>query len=412
MKRFLTAVTLTLLFIRNFAMSPNRTDNTQEVKLCREWTTLVEYRIKGKNITVDFKQGPSKCNIKIYNVTLYYVNSTILSMAAVNSSKTTPYLTHEFFGICPGSYYITVEIFDEFWNDDGKCICPSDTGKCGLDCHRSRSSNFIVTGTCRKFRNKSSSKPIELHIFLALIGAIVILVLLVLSFYYFKRRIQEKKGLLFYTEDHYYHCEAIDKFISFMNKSKCKLEVAAELVRGGDPLRLSLEIQKSDFIILVYSKALHKRIQAWKSNQDYVNFLKEDNSALLTVSLLRELNASNKLIICKFPQIPNSNVSSEFPSIQCYTLTKELNSLIKKIHGTRGNHEFNSLTNTIKNATNFEENSPNWFENKYICPKKMESLNEMLDYSENFSDGCEHSIFSVPVSYMLEQINEHNELSL
>ncbi|CAI9729973.1 Hypothetical predicted protein [Octopus vulgaris] len=267
---------------------------------------------------------------------------------------------------------------------------------------------------------KSSFK---LTILLAIIGAMIGLLLLILSFYCFKRTVQEKRGLIFYTEDHSYHCEAIDKFISFMNKSKCKLEVAARLVKGGDPLRLSLEIQKSDFIILVYSKALHKRIQAWKSNQDYINFLKEDNSALLTVSLLKELKASKKLIICKFPQAPNSGISSEFPSVKCYTLTKELNLLIQQIHRTgvdqdlailvksnKLNHKFNSLTNTIKNAATFEENSSYWFEDKYICPKKMESLNEMPDYTEKFLvDGCEHSIYSIPISYMFEQINVDND---
>ncbi|CAI9744365.1 Hypothetical predicted protein [Octopus vulgaris] len=236
----------------------------------------------------------------------------------------------------------------------------------------------------------------------------------------FPGTIQEKRGLLFYTEDHSYHCEAIDQFVSLMNMSKCKLELAARLVKGSDPSRLTLEIQRSDFIILVYSKALHKRIQVWKNSQDYINFLKEDNSALLTASLLKELEESNKLIICKFPQVPNSSVSGEFPSVKCYTLTKELRLLIQQIHGRGVDHELavldrsnklnhNSLTNTIKNATNFEENSSYWFEDKYICPKKMESLNEMPDYAENFSDGCEHSIYSIPISSKVEQINEYND---
>ncbi|CAI9729975.1 Hypothetical predicted protein [Octopus vulgaris] len=423
MERFSTVVILALLFICNLA------DNTQAEVSCREWTTPIRYQKKGNNIIVNFKEGPSKCDIKRYKVSIFHMNLPHLKAVA---SEITPNVTQEFLGICDGNYYITVEIFDEFWNDSKKCICKL-YGGCNK-CYRSRANNVAVIGTpCTtpspKHNNKTSTKHKEnsskLTISLAIIGVMIILVLLALSFYCFKRTLQEKRGLLFYTEDHTYHCEAIDQFISFMNKSKCKLEVAARLVKGGDPLRLSLEIQKSDFIILVYSKALHKRIQAWKSNQDYINFLKEDNSALLTVSLLRELNASNKLIICKFPQVPNSSISSELPSIKCYTLTKELNSLIKKIHRSRVhqelairvksnklNHKFNSLTNTIKNAATFEENNSNWFEDKYICPKKMESLNEMPDYSANFSDGCERSIFSVPVSYMLEQINEYNDSSV
>ncbi|XP_052834021.1 uncharacterized protein LOC128251274 [Octopus bimaculoides] len=346
--------------------------------------------------------------------------------------QTTSKLTHEFHRICSGKYYTTVEILDDFWNVDGKCICKNEYNKCGVDCIRSKSSNFQIYGlSCTTPSSTDVTAPntgyttesksdFKLTIFLAIFGAMIGLLLLVLSFYCFKRTIQEKRGLLFYTEDHSYHCEAIDQFISFLNMSKCKLEVAARLVKGSDPSRLSLEIQESDFIILVYSKALHKRIQAWKSNQDYINFLKEDNSALLTASLLGELEESNKLIICKFPQVPNSSVSSEFPSVKCYTLTKELNLLIQQIHGRGVDHELavldknnklnhNSLTNTIKNATNFEENSSYWFEDKYICPKKMESLNEMPDYAENFSDGCEHSIYSIPISYILEQINEYND---
>ncbi|XP_052827759.1 uncharacterized protein LOC106875974 isoform X2 [Octopus bimaculoides] len=395
--------------------------------MCREWTTPIDYRLKEDKLIVDFEQGPSKCNIKMYKVALHYTNSTILNMVAVNSSKTTSRLTHDFLGICPGSYYITVEIFDE--NPFTNCICINLNEKCGEGCVRTRTNSIEKIGqsclevtTTTSPSTKEPPNPPKLTIFLAVVGATVGLLLLGLTVYCLKRTLQEKRGLLFYTEDHSYHCEAINQFISFMDKNKCKLEVAAHLVKGDNPLKLSFEIQKSDFIILVYSKALHKRIQAWKSNQDYVNFLKEDNSALLTTSILKELQASNKLTICMFPQAPNSSISSEFPSVKCYTLTKELNLLIQEIHGTgvdqelavlvrsnKLNHKFNSLTNTIKDAANFEETSPNWFEDKYICPKKIESLNEMPDYSEKFVDGGEHSIYSLPVSDILEQINAKND---
>ncbi|XP_036356225.1 uncharacterized protein LOC115232311 [Octopus sinensis] len=397
--------------------------------MCREWVTPIDYKLEENKLIVDFEQGPSKCDIKQYNVALHNTNSTILISAVVNSSQTTSKLTHEFHRICSGNYYTTVEIIDEFWNVDGKCICKNEYSRCGVDCIRSKSTDFQISSfpcTTPSSTDVTAPSPnlttepkstFNLTIFLAIIGAMIGLLLLVLSFYCFKRTIQEKRGLLFYTEDHSYHCEAIDQFVSLMNMSKCKLELAARLVKGSDPSRLTLEIQRSDFIILVYSKALHKRIQAWKNSQDYINFLKEDNSALLTASLLKELEESNKLIICKFPQVPNSSVSGEFPSVKCYTLTKELRLLIQQIHGRGVDHELavldrsnklnhNSLTNTIKNATNFEENSSYWFEDKYICPKKMESLNEMPDYAENFSDGCEHSIYSIPISSKLEQINE------
>ncbi|XP_014775896.1 uncharacterized protein LOC106873178 [Octopus bimaculoides] len=415
--------------------SGNNYPPAQEVDtfMCREWISKIDYSLKDDALIVEFKQGPSKCNIKVYNLTLYDGQLRILKEVAVSSSKTLSELKHKFYGLCPGIYEISVEIFDEFWNVDGKCICRAPNGRCGVQCFRSKSNRIEVVGsscTMPSSTNMTTAKTglatkpkssFKLTIFLAIIGAMIGLLLLVLSFYCFKRTIQEKRGLLFYIEDHSYHCEAIDKFVSFMNKSKCKLEVAARLVKGGDPLRLSFEIQKSDFIILVYSKALHKRIQAWKSNQDYVNFLKEDNSALLTASLLKELKASNKLIICKFPQAPKSGISSEFPSVKCYTLTKELNLLIQQIHGTgvdqeltilvksnKFNHKFNSLTNTIKDAANFEENSSYWFEDKYICPKKMESL--MPDDTEKFLlDGYEHSIYSIPISYMFEQINANND---
>ncbi|CAI9729989.1 Hypothetical predicted protein [Octopus vulgaris] len=394
--------------------------------LCREWTTLIDYRLKEDKLIVDFEQGPSKCNIKLYKVALHYMNSTILYMVAVNSSKTSSTLTHEFLGICPGSYYITVEIFDE--SPFSNCICVNLNQKCGEGCVRTKTkvieklgsscSEVIATATPS---TSAPPTPEKLTIFLAVVGAMVGLLLLGLTLYCLKRTLREKRGLIFYTEDHSHLCEAIDQFISFMNKSQCKLEVAARLVKGGDPLRLSLEIQKSDFIILVYSEALHKRIQAWRSNQDYINFFKEDNSALLTPSLLTELKASKKLIICKFPWVQNPSNSSELSSIKCYTLIKELNLLIQEIHGTgmdqelavlvksnKLNHKFNTLTNTIKVAGNFEKDNSNWFEDKYICPKKMESLNEMPDYSERL-DEDEHSIYSSPLSEIFEQINVNND---
>ncbi|CAI9729985.1 Hypothetical predicted protein [Octopus vulgaris] len=145
---------------------------------------------KGNNIIVNFEEGPSKCDIKRYRVSILYAKSPHLKPVA---SEITPNLTQEFLGICDGNYYITVEIFDEFRKDHKKCICKK-YGYC-VSCFRSRVNNVTVTGTpCTtpspKHNNKTSTKHKEnsskLTISLAIIGAMIILVLLALSFYYFK----------------------------------------------------------------------------------------------------------------------------------------------------------------------------------------------------------------------------------
>ncbi|GAB1607498.1 uncharacterized protein LOC115217573 [Argonauta hians] len=403
--------------------------------VCREWVYSIRYNLEDDKLKVEFPPGPASCNIVSYEVSLMVDNTTFVK-TLVNHSQTAPRLSHTFHKLCPGVYKATVEIFDKHWNVAGQCICSDRSGNCGIGCFRSMTNPFTVKNSvCQpttktiveaprnvehKKRDRSSQQ--QLTIFLAVIGAMIGM-LLVLCFSCFRRSPPVKRGLLFYTEDHCYHCAAVGQFISFLKKSRCQVKTAASLPKDDIPLRLSLEIQKADFVILIYSKALHQRLQAWKSNQDYVEFLKEDNSAVLTLPLLKELKSNNKLILCKFAKIPNSAIDCEFSSTKCYTLMKELNSLLKKIHG-KGldkelsmflksnvfNNHSNSLEDKIKVAEQFEENNSNWFTDKYMCPKKMDSLNEKFDQLEIFQEGFEPSIYSVPISHMLADINENNDV--
>ncbi|GAB1607499.1 uncharacterized protein LOC115217394 [Argonauta hians] len=414
---------------------------TQEIntlKLCRKWTTQITYQASD-GLIMQFRAAPMKCNVTSYLVSLKLQNGTVLKDVVVNSTQPHKEITYKFSPICDGIYKLTAEIHDSHLFND--CICINDWNKCD-SCYRTVTPEITVTGqscttaapttTASMLTTQSSSLTTPLSgrndlsrytIFFVVMGAMFGLSFIGLTFYCARRSPPVKRGLLFYTEDHCYHCAAVGQFISFLKKSRCQVKTAASLPKDDIPLRLSLEIQKADFVILIYSKALHQRLQAWKSNQDYVEFLKEDNSAVLTLPLLKELKSNNKLILCKFAKIPNSAIDCEFSSTKCYTLMKELNSLLKKIHG-KGldkelsmflksnvfNNHSNSLEDKIKVAEQFEENNSNWFTDKYMCPKKMDSLNEKFDQLEIFQEGFEPSIYSVPISHMLADINENNDV--
>lgn len=55
--------------------------------VCREWTTVIDYRLKEDKLIVEFEQGPSRCNIKMYDIKLYGGHLEILKEATINSSK-------------------------------------------------------------------------------------------------------------------------------------------------------------------------------------------------------------------------------------------------------------------------------------------------------------------------------------
>ncbi|CAI9729979.1 Hypothetical predicted protein [Octopus vulgaris] len=155
---------------------------TQAEVSCREWTTPIRNQTKGNNIIVNFEEGPSKCDIKKYKVSIFYAKPPHSEVVA---PEITPNLTQEFLGLCDGNYYITVEIFDEFRNDSKKCICKQYIYCNG--CKRSRTNDFTVTGTpCTTPSTKHKENSSKLTISLAIIGAMIILVLLALSFYCFK----------------------------------------------------------------------------------------------------------------------------------------------------------------------------------------------------------------------------------
>ncbi|CAI9729972.1 Hypothetical predicted protein [Octopus vulgaris] len=98
-----------LVHLHPLPESGNNYPPAQEVDtfMCREWLSEMDYSLKDDMLIVQFKQGPSKCNIKMYNLTLYDGQSRILKEAAVNSSKTLSKLKHKFHGLCPGTYEIS-----------------------------------------------------------------------------------------------------------------------------------------------------------------------------------------------------------------------------------------------------------------------------------------------------------------
>ncbi|XP_014779803.1 uncharacterized protein LOC106875973 [Octopus bimaculoides] len=193
--------------------SENNSPPAQEVDtiMCREWTTLINYRLKEDKLIVDFEQGPSKCNIKMYDIRLYDGQLQVLKEATVNSSKTTTRLTHEFHGICSGTYFITVEILDE--DPFSNCICVNRKQQCGGGCYRSKSKNFTIFGssstmsssvnvtTAKMGFTTETNSTFKLTIFFAIISVMIGLLLLVLSFYCCKQSFQEKREF-FHIKDH------------------------------------------------------------------------------------------------------------------------------------------------------------------------------------------------------------------
>ena len=253
----------------------------------------------------------------------------------------------------------------------------------------------------------------------------------------------KKCGIVLLLDDHEHHTNAVSKLINYLNESHLKVLLGSTLVKNHDApdqLRLMVEILKADFVLLVLSSALQKRMAAWDKHQDYVDFFKERNSNIITKILLEMLLTSNNLYVCKFDHVAEFG---NWPK-PCYSLPSNLSNMVADLNGQTYSQRlalcncfksktlWNEFQTAIKKACIYEQSHVNWFQEKYVCPTNQPVLHFTTDetsqesqhtypklkglfsdYQNNYPNLPEEhvitpSVFSEPISEKLEAINNRN----
>lgn len=374
---------------------PSR-DNSSDLKrfetiVCNRFSPNFTYVYDGRNMDVVLNTGPARCNYKEYSITVY-VNETEEIKKVIIPSKDNAKELRAFFelDICKGWYFLLVSVFDRYYNDNLRCACKDPENTCQR-CLNSKSKPMYLTPAKPCLPRVQSPDKQESNQFLFPLGIVIGLLLLIalaLSIIHWKLSVHlmvKKRGLVLLLDDHEHHTNAVIKLVNYLNGCHLQMDLASTFLKNHDipdQMLMICEALKSDFVLLVLSSALQKRMEAWDRQQDYVEFFREVNSNILTKQLLEVFLKSNKMYVCKFDHI------SEFGHWPkpCYSLPSGLTNMTADLNGQsfsqrlislnycKSNTLWSELQAAIKKAIMYEQSHVNWFQEKYVCPQKISQI--------------------------------------
>lgn len=416
---------------------------------CSSYSVRFTYKYDGMNLLITLNKGPAECNFKKYEIEIFSnrtkVDSTIIcTQENMDLLETTMELN-----ICKGKYQISVAPYDEYWQDRSRCVC-KDAEKLCRSCMNTITEELYLIPARSCLLNVTPLKEPEddrsEFIFQICLGLSLAL-LLTISIAYWKYTVHfrvQNQGIVLFLDDHEPHTNAVTKLVQYLNECHLRVSLASTFLQNLDipnQLVVMTEALKSDFILLVLSNALQKRMEAWDKQQDYVEFFKEVNSNILTKQFLEILMASNKLHVCKFDHVDGFG---HWPK-PCYSLPTDLTKMIMDLSGLSRSQRMilckswkshslsTELHKGIQKAILYEESHENWFQEKYVCPRNVvdsyiavdetsrtesfissPKLKEIFTiYQDKFTKSKTHpiiteSIDSEAVSLNMEEINAKN----
>lgn len=383
------------LFKTELYSLPSR-DNSSASKtfdtiVCSQFSPNFTYTYDGQNMNVILTTGPARCNYKEYCITVY-ANKTEVIKEVIIPTKDNAKQLDAFFEleICKGLHFLLVSVYDRYYNDNQKCACKDSENTCQR-CQNSKSDPVYLTPVKPCLPRVQSPDKQESNQFLFPLGIVIGLLLLIaltLSITHWKLSVHlmvKKRGLVLLIDDHEHHTNAVIKLVNYLNGCHLKMDLASTFLKNydiPDQLLMIGEALKSDFVLLVLSSALQKRMEAWNKEQDYVEFFRETNSNILTKHLLEVFLKSNKIYVCKFDHMPEFG---HWPK-PCYSLPSGLTNMTADLNGQsfsqrlirlnycKSNSLWSELQAAIKKSVMYEQSHVNWFQEKYVCPQKISQI--------------------------------------
>ncbi|CAE1292417.1 unnamed protein product [Acanthosepion pharaonis] len=340
---------------------------------CSIFAPAFSHDYDGRYLNVTFSKGPDKCNYRKYEIGVYKSESKNKIAEIIVPTQDNVKNLHAFteLKISKGYYHLMLSVFEENANS---CTCRNKQNQC-----RNSKSYFP------RMQHRKKQESNQFLFLLGIANGLLLLIALTLSITYWKLSVHlmvKKRGLVLLIDDHEHHTNAVIKLVNYLNGCHLKMDLASTFLKNydiPDQLLMICESLKSDFVLLVLSSALQKRMEAWNKEQDYVEFFRETNSNILTKQLLEVFLKSNKTYVCKFDHMTEFG---HWPK-PCYSLPSGLTNMTADLNGQsfsqrlillnyfKSNTLWSELQAAIKKAVMHEQSHVNWFQEKYVCPQNV-----------------------------------------
>lgn len=207
--------------------------------------------------------------------------------------------------------------------------------------------------------------------------------------------LDQKTIFLAYTEDHLHHVEAIKAFANFLSvHCKCKVLFAPWCLQKimEDKFRWIINsIENSDYTIIVNSMESFHEYQTWKTNESSYKPLPESPIGDIFLPVIQIVSTKlgknfdhSKYIMAYFSYTAEYFVIDDICPGGKYVIAKHIDELLSHIHQLNTHNQLHTLTaiglpskdnfentpegrklvQSIKTASDYQKNTPNWFVDK------------------------------------------------